>query len=72
MQYAQGIAIHAAEERHAKILEHLAASAVAMHVELTGESASKHPAVSGGREHLLQTLSKAIDAAESRLRVQQA
>lgn len=69
---AQGIAIQAAEERHATILEHCAASVVALHAELSGEAASKHlgghskPSQSG-RDALLQSLEQAVELAEAKL-----
>ena len=66
---AQGLAIQAAEERHAAILEHLAASAVALNAALTGDPAHRHPVVAGGdRDQLVATLHTAVRVAGSRLR----
>ena len=68
---AQGIAIQAAEERHARILAHCASAVLAMRAELSGEPTTKqeslHLQALSGRDALMQTLESAVEMAESRL-----
>ena len=70
---AQGVAIRNAEERHAAVLEHLAAVATAMLAELDPSSAAQLRAAAaagaGGatRDALAETLSSALAAAKRRL-----
>jgi predicted nucleic acid-binding Zn-ribbon protein len=68
---AQGIAIQAAEERHARILAQCASAVLAMRAELSGEPTTKqeslHLQALSGRDALMQTLESAVEMAESRL-----